>query len=155
MSATHCGAGCVLGDLIAEWIVFAAALTLAGFALPVEYPFDYVLALSWGILFQHFVIVPMRRVLVPHAGGHAHRVRHHLSNELVADQARNQGSHVTPSASAARTAAVPSIASSSLSASGIKLNERQPAATYGSKPAAISSGVPHGQYRSNLPNGVW
>ena len=60
MSATHCGAGCVLGDLIAEWIVFAAALTLAGFALPVEYPFDYVLALSWGILFQYFVIVPVR-----------------------------------------------------------------------------------------------
>jgi hypothetical protein len=60
VSATHCGAGCVLGDLIAEWIVFAAALTLAGFALPVEYPFDYVLALSWGILFQYFVIVPMR-----------------------------------------------------------------------------------------------
>lgn len=62
VSATHCGAGCVLGDLIAEWVVFAAGLTLAGFALPVEYPFDYVLALSWGILFQYFVIVPMRHL---------------------------------------------------------------------------------------------
>ena len=64
VSATHCGAGCVLGDLIAEWVVFAAALQLAGSALPVEYPFDYVLALSWGILFQYFVIVPMRHLAV-------------------------------------------------------------------------------------------
>jgi hypothetical protein len=30
----------------------------------VEYPFDYVLALSWGILFQYFVIAPMRRLAV-------------------------------------------------------------------------------------------
>ena len=65
VSATHCGAGCVLGDLIAEWVVFAAGLQLLGFALPVEYPFDYVLALSWGIVFQYFVIAPMRR---PSAG---------------------------------------------------------------------------------------
>ena len=62
VSATHCGAGCVLGDLIAEWIVFAAGLQLAGFALPAEYPFDYVLALSWGILFQYFVIAPSRHL---------------------------------------------------------------------------------------------
>ncbi len=64
VSATHCGAGCVLGDLIAEWVVFAAGLQLLGFALPVEYPFDYVLALSWGILFQYFVIQPMRHLAV-------------------------------------------------------------------------------------------
>lgn len=30
VSTTHCGAGCVLGDVIAEWIVFAAALQLLG-----------------------------------------------------------------------------------------------------------------------------
>jgi hypothetical protein len=64
VSATHCGAGCALGDLIAEWIVFAAGLQLAGLALPAEYLFDYVLALSWGILFQYFVITPMRRLAV-------------------------------------------------------------------------------------------
>lgn len=62
VSATHCGAGCVLGDLIAEWVVFAVGLQLLGFALPVEYPFDYVLALSWGILFQYFVIARMRHL---------------------------------------------------------------------------------------------
>lgn len=38
VSATHCGAGCMLGDLIAEWVVFAVGLQLLGFALPVEYP---------------------------------------------------------------------------------------------------------------------
>jgi hypothetical protein len=64
ISATHCGAGCVLGDLIAEWVVFAAGLQLAGSTLWVEYPFDYVLALSWGILFQYFVIAPMRQLAV-------------------------------------------------------------------------------------------
>lgn len=62
VSATHCGAGCVLGDLIAEWVVFAAGLQLAGLALPVEYPFDYALALGWGILFQYFVIAPVRHL---------------------------------------------------------------------------------------------
>jgi hypothetical protein len=62
VSATHCGAGCVLGDLIAEWVVFAAGLTLAGLALPVEYPFDYVLALGWGIMFQYFAITATRRL---------------------------------------------------------------------------------------------
>jgi hypothetical protein len=68
VSATHCGAGCVLGDLIAEWIVFAAGLQLTGFALPVEYPFDYVLAPSWGMLFQYFVIAPMRHLNALKAG---------------------------------------------------------------------------------------
>jgi hypothetical protein len=62
VSATHCGAGCVLGDLIAEWVVFAAGLTLAGLALPVEYPFDYVVALTWGIVFQYFAITAVRKL---------------------------------------------------------------------------------------------
>jgi hypothetical protein len=44
--------------------VFAAGLQLAGLALPAEYPFDYVLALSWGILFQYFAIAPMRHLAV-------------------------------------------------------------------------------------------
>jgi hypothetical protein len=60
VSTTHCGAGCVLGDLIAEWIVFAAALQLLRLTLPAEYFLDYALALSWGILFQYFAIAPMR-----------------------------------------------------------------------------------------------
>jgi hypothetical protein len=62
VSTTHCGAGCAVGDLIAEWIVFAAALQLLGLALPAEYLLDFTLAISWGILFQYFVIAPMRRL---------------------------------------------------------------------------------------------
>jgi hypothetical protein len=62
VSTTHCGAGCALGDLIGEWIVFAATLSLLGLALPAEYLLDYVLALSWGILFQYFAIAPMRQL---------------------------------------------------------------------------------------------
>jgi hypothetical protein len=62
VSTTHCGAGCALGDLIGEWIVFAATLTFLGLALPAEYLLDYVLALSWGILFQYFAIAPMRQL---------------------------------------------------------------------------------------------
>lgn len=62
VSATHCGAGCVLGDLIAEWVVFAAGWQLAGLVLPAEYPIDYVLALSLGIVFQYFVIAPARHL---------------------------------------------------------------------------------------------
>jgi hypothetical protein len=59
----------MLGDLIAEWIVFAAALTLAGITLPAEYPFDYVLALGWGILFQYFAITATRRLPARKARG--------------------------------------------------------------------------------------
>ncbi|MEO6859403.1 MAG: DUF4396 domain-containing protein [Solirubrobacteraceae bacterium] len=33
VSATHCGAGCALGDVIGEWVVFATSLTIAGAAL--------------------------------------------------------------------------------------------------------------------------
>lgn len=62
VSATHCGAGCVLGDLIAEWVVFSVGLKVAGAVLPAEYILDYVLALGWGIMFQYFAIVPIRRV---------------------------------------------------------------------------------------------
>ena len=62
VSATHCGAGCTLGDVIAEWTVFGFGLELLGLALPVEYVFDYVLALGVGILFQYFAIAPMRHL---------------------------------------------------------------------------------------------
>jgi Domain of unknown function (DUF4396) len=41
ISATHCGAGCALGDLIAEWVVFAAALTIAGVTLWPEFLIDF------------------------------------------------------------------------------------------------------------------
>ncbi|MHB8329874.1 MAG: DUF4396 domain-containing protein [Acidimicrobiales bacterium] len=57
---SHCRAGCTLGDLIAEWLVFGIGATVAGLALFSEYIGDYVAALSLGILFQYFAIAPMR-----------------------------------------------------------------------------------------------
>jgi hypothetical protein len=57
---SHCGAGCSLGDVISEFVIFAAALTIAGLTLGAEYLGDYVLALILGIIFQYFAIAPMR-----------------------------------------------------------------------------------------------
>ncbi|MCB0940491.1 MAG: DUF4396 domain-containing protein [Mycobacterium sp.] len=60
IGVSHCGAGCTLGDVIAEFAVFALALELFGRALLPEYIGDYVAALALGILFQYFAIAPMR-----------------------------------------------------------------------------------------------
>ena len=57
---SHCGSGCVLGDVISEFVIFALALTVAGATLGAEYIGDYVLALAFGVLFQYFAIAPMR-----------------------------------------------------------------------------------------------
>jgi hypothetical protein len=57
---SHCGSGCVVGDVISEFVIFALALTLAGSVLATEYVGDYILALAFGILFQYFAIAPMR-----------------------------------------------------------------------------------------------
>ncbi|OBI00451.1 DUF4396 domain-containing protein [Mycobacterium sp. E2733] len=60
IGVSHCGAGCTLGDIIAEFAVFAIGLELLGRALLPEYIGDYVAALALGILFQYFAIAPMR-----------------------------------------------------------------------------------------------
>lgn len=60
MGATHCGAGCTLGDLIAEWIVFLAGFTVAGSVLMANFVWDFSLAFLVGIAFQYASIVPMR-----------------------------------------------------------------------------------------------
>jgi hypothetical protein len=59
VSTTHCGAGCVLGDILGEWTVFVAALTIAGSRLWADYVVDFALAYVADILFQYFSIVPM------------------------------------------------------------------------------------------------
>ncbi|MFF8597070.1 DUF4396 domain-containing protein [Streptomyces sp. NPDC015220] len=60
VGVSHCGAGCTLGDIIAEFAVFGLGITIGGLALPAEYIGDYVLALALGIGFQYFAIAPMR-----------------------------------------------------------------------------------------------
>jgi hypothetical protein len=60
IEVSHCGAGCSLGDVISEFVVFWAALTVAGLTIGAEYLGDYALALVLGILFQYGAIAPMR-----------------------------------------------------------------------------------------------
>ena len=64
----HCGSGCALGDLCAEWLAFtvpAAASVFGWQSLFQEKTFavwilDFLLAYGFGILFQYFTIAPMR-----------------------------------------------------------------------------------------------
>ncbi|WHM29940.1 DUF4396 domain-containing protein [Streptomyces sp. BPPL-273] len=61
-AVSHCGAGCTLGDIGAEWLVYAASLTLAGKALYADFALDFAFAWTLGILFQYFTIVPRRNI---------------------------------------------------------------------------------------------
>jgi hypothetical protein len=62
VGATHCGAGCTLGDIIAEFAIFFTGFTIAGSVLLGQYVGDYALAYAFGIAFQYFAIVPMRKL---------------------------------------------------------------------------------------------
>jgi Domain of unknown function (DUF4396) len=63
---THCGAGCTLGDIAGEWIVYATGFTIAIFAahdansLMAMFALDFAFAWTFGVVFQYFSIVPMR-----------------------------------------------------------------------------------------------
>ena len=64
----HCGAGCTLGDIAAEWLAFlapAVAVALGWHWLFADKIFavwvlDYIFAYLFGIAFQYFTIKPMR-----------------------------------------------------------------------------------------------
>ena len=60
LSDSHCGAGCALGDIGGEWIVWATGWMIGSTALGPEYILDLPLAWTFGILFQYFVIAPLR-----------------------------------------------------------------------------------------------
>ncbi|MFZ1976276.1 MAG: DUF4396 domain-containing protein [Candidatus Acidiferrales bacterium] len=62
ISDSHCGAGCVIGDVISEFSLFALGWTLFGRSLYAEYAGDVLLAWLFGIAFQYFAIVPMRNL---------------------------------------------------------------------------------------------
>lgn len=78
VAVCHCGAGCVLGDIIGEWIVYGANVTIRGRSLWAEYligtqslgctidheiltrpVLDFLFAIVIGIFFQYFSIAPM------------------------------------------------------------------------------------------------
>jgi hypothetical protein len=62
VSDTHCGAGCVIGDIVAEFGLFALGWTLFGKSLYAEYAGDLLLAWLFGIAFQYFAIMPIRKL---------------------------------------------------------------------------------------------
>lgn len=62
VGSTHCGAGCVIGDVLAEWMVFLSGITVAGSVLYASFVVDFSAAYLLGIVFQYFAIVPMRNL---------------------------------------------------------------------------------------------
>lgn len=62
VGSSHCGAGCTIGDVIGEWLVFLGGLSIAGSTLLADYAFDFLFAFCAGIVFQFFSIAPMRHL---------------------------------------------------------------------------------------------
>lgn len=70
--ASHCGAGCTLGDLIAEWAGVAWPTLAVAFGWRTIFSektfamwiLDFVVAAALGIGFQYFTIKPMRDLTV-------------------------------------------------------------------------------------------
>ena len=70
--SAHCGSGCCLGDICAEWLVFAVPGIAVAFGWKSIFPekmfavwiVDYLFAFGFGILFQYFTIKPMRNLSV-------------------------------------------------------------------------------------------
>lgn len=62
LAATHCGSGCTLGDICAEWLIVLAPFTLFGREIFGAWAVDYAFALAFGIAFQYFTIVPMQKL---------------------------------------------------------------------------------------------
>jgi hypothetical protein len=70
--ASHCGSGCTIGDIIAEWLVFFVPTiavwfgwhSLFGERMYAVWIVDYIFAFAIGIAFQYFTIKPMRDLSV-------------------------------------------------------------------------------------------
>ncbi len=71
---SHCGAGCTLGDITGEWIVYLTSLAIGGFSLAAAnslsamFVLDFFFAWTYGVAFQYFSIVPIRDDLGPISG---------------------------------------------------------------------------------------
>ena len=59
LSASHCGAGCMLADILGETLVFVCAWTIFGQSLYAGYLVTLGLAWLFGIAFQYASIRPM------------------------------------------------------------------------------------------------
>lgn len=61
-AATHCGAGCTLGDIGAATFAVVAPFSIAGHPIFGEWVYSFVAAFLLGIVFQYFTIAPMRHL---------------------------------------------------------------------------------------------
>lgn len=66
IGTSHCGAGCTLGDIMAESLIYVLGLnffgSIAHHDLFTAYVLDYMFAYVLGIVFQYFTIAPMRHL---------------------------------------------------------------------------------------------
>jgi hypothetical protein len=62
VGTSHCGAGCAIADVVCEFVIAAAGITLLGSVLWAEYAIDFLVAWTLGIVFQYFSIKPMRNL---------------------------------------------------------------------------------------------
>lgn len=68
--ALHCGSGCCLGDIVAEWLVFALPVIAVWFGwhsifsekMFAVWVVDFLFAFVFGVAFQYFTIAPMRHL---------------------------------------------------------------------------------------------
>lgn len=67
LGTSHCGAGCMLADIIAEFTLAATGFVILGSMLWTSYVVDFIAAWALGIVFQYFAIRPMRDDLSPGA----------------------------------------------------------------------------------------
>lgn len=62
VSATHCGAGCTIGDVISTWLIFIGSIVIFGSILATAFILDFIFAWLLGVIFQYLAISEMRKV---------------------------------------------------------------------------------------------
>jgi Domain of unknown function (DUF4396) len=68
--ASHCGSGCTLGDICAEWLAFLLPVIATWFGWKTIFAekmfavwiIDYIFAFTFGVAFQYFTIQPMQKL---------------------------------------------------------------------------------------------
>jgi hypothetical protein len=69
VGAMHCGSGCTLGDICAEWLIVLVPFAIFGHKIFGAWLLDYAFAFLFGIAFQFFTIKPMRDLGGPRTQG--------------------------------------------------------------------------------------
>ncbi len=64
LATSHCGAGCVLADIVTDFALFGLGVTVLGSELYASYLWDFVAAWSLGVVIQYFAIRSMQDLSV-------------------------------------------------------------------------------------------